>query len=236
MARLILTHNNNIISTHKVPQGRQVTIGRHSDNDIIIDNLAVSGHHATVRLKDNQLLLTDLGSRNGTFVNNESVSDCRLAQQDWVGIGQHTIIVDLYESLSLESTANELIGRENLEEAGDQTMVLDRGASAKWIGFDYLSFLSGVHEDYELTGKAVSIGKNADADIKIGGFWALFAGEPSATITKMQDDYIISYQNGLIKPVVNGVKISKPTLLKHEDILELGPVKVQIRRVRRPSM
>lgn len=236
MARLILTHNNDIISTHKVPQGRQVNIGRHPDNDITIDNLAVSGHHATVRLEDDHLVLTDLGSRNGTFVNNEPVRECSLTQQDWVGIGQHILIVDLQESLSLESSANELMGQRNLEEASDQTMVLDRGSTAKWIGFDYLSFMSGAHEDYELTGKEVSIGKNPDADIKIGGFWALFAGEPSATISKEQDDYIISYRGGLIKPVVNGAKTSQPTRLKHEDVIELGPVKLQVRRVRRPYM
>ncbi len=236
MARLILTLNNDVISTHSIAPGEKIGIGRHPDNQIVIDNLAVSAHHATVRLDGQTLLLSDLGSRNGTLVNNEKVSESLLAHQDWVTVGKHTLIVDLYETLSLESSADQLIGRASASFGADQTMMLDREAVNKgWVGFDYLSFLSAGKEDFELK-EVVTIGKNPDADIKITGFWALVAGEPSVTITRNQNEYILAHAGGMLKPKINGISISGPTKLNHQDIVKIGPVELQIRCVRRPSM
>jgi pSer/pThr/pTyr-binding forkhead associated (FHA) protein len=236
MARLILTFNNKVLSNHQISPGQQLTVGRHPDNKIVIDNLAVSAHHATIRAEGQTLILTDLGSRNGTYVNNERVEESQLAHQDWVSIGKHILIVDLHESLSLESTADQLMAASPDAAEADQTMVLDyKETRSSWVGFDYLSFLSAVREDFELSAKGVSIGKNPDADIKITGFWSLFAGQPSATITKRGDDYILSYVHGLITPQVNGRAVKQSIELNHEDVIKVGPIKVQIRFVRRPA-
>jgi predicted component of type VI protein secretion system len=236
MARLILTLNNNILSSHKVEPGMQLTIGRHADNHICIDHLSVSARHASVRLDDHKLILTDLGSRNGTFVNNERVTECQLAHQDWITIGRHICIVDLHDSLSLDATQKELKARSSAMMEADQTIILDREASQSgWLGFDYLSFMTADRQDYELTDQKVVIGKNEKADIKIDGFWSLLAGRPSATITKMNDDYILEYVNGRLRPKVNGTTIKGPTKLNHEDIIKVGPLEIQIRCVRRPS-
>jgi len=235
MARLILTFNNKVLGNHQISPGQQLTIGRHPDNKIVIDNLAVSAHHATIRAEGQNLILTDMGSRNGTYVNNERIEESRLAHQDWVSIGKHILIVDLYESLSMEATADELMGVPGGGANADQTMVLDRKeAQSSWVGFDYLSFLSSVREDYELTSKGVTIGKNADADIKITGLWSLFAGQPSATITKRGSDYVLNYVQGRITPKVNGKAVKGSVKLSHEDIIAIGPLKVQLRFVRRP--
>jgi pSer/pThr/pTyr-binding forkhead associated (FHA) protein len=236
MARLILTLNNEVLSNHQILPGHQLTIGRHPDNKIIIENRAVSAHHATVRAEGQTLVLTDLGSRNGTYVNNEKAEEAKLAHQDWVGIGKHILIVDLHESLSMEATAKELMGSGEDAMAADQTMVLDyQEAQPSYVGFEYLSFLSTVREDFELTSKGVAIGKNQDADIKISGFWSLFAGQPSATITKKDGDYILTYVHGMLTPQVNGKAVKQPIKLKHQDIIKIGPLKVQIRFVRRPA-
>jgi pSer/pThr/pTyr-binding forkhead associated (FHA) protein len=235
MARLILTFNNNILSTHMISPGQQITIGRHPNNPIIIDNLAVSAHHAAVRLDGQKLMLTDLGSRNGTLVNNDRVTECHLAHQDWITIGKHILIVDLHETLSLEGTADQLMAHSPAPMDADQTMVIDREeAQPQWLGFDYLSFISGGNEDFELSDRPVTIGKNKDADIKIGGFWALLAGEPSVTITKKHEGYILEYNGGMIKPKINHQTVASPTKLNHEDIIKVGPIELQIRFVRRP--
>jgi pSer/pThr/pTyr-binding forkhead associated (FHA) protein len=236
MPRLILTLNNKVISSHKVLQDGQLTIGRHPENHICIDHLSVSSHHATVRWDGHKLILKDLGSRNGTFLNSEQAVESQLAHQDWITIGKHICIVDLYESLSLEATENELKTRSADCREADQTMILEREEvhQSDW-GFDYLSFLSGNREDYELTDRKVSIGKNKEAEIKITGFWAVLAGEPSATITRRQDDYFLEYVQGLLKPKVNGTAINGPCKLNHQDIIKIGPVEVQIRCIRRPS-
>ncbi|RJQ70008.1 MAG: FHA domain-containing protein [Desulfobacteraceae bacterium] len=236
MARLILTINNKVISSHKVTPEQPLTIGRHPDNHICIDHLSVSAHHAAVRLEDRKLTITDLGSSNGTFVNHEQVSEGQLAHQDWITIGKHICIVDLYDSLSLEATQNELTARSSGRLNADQTMILNRDeVQAGWLGFDYLSFLSAGREDHELADRTVAIGKNKDAQIRIGGLWSILAGAPSATITKIHDDYILEHVGGLLKPRVNGTAIRGATKLSHQDIIKIGPVEVQIRCVRRPS-
>ncbi|MBI5895923.1 MAG: FHA domain-containing protein [Desulfobacterales bacterium] len=235
MARLILTFNNNILSTHMISPGQQLNIGRHPNNPIVIDNLAVSAHHAAIRLDGQKLILTDMGSRNGTLVNNERVTECHLAHQDWITIGKHFLIVDLHETLSLEGTADQLMAHAPAIMDADQTMVIEREeAQPQWLGFDYLSFISGGREDYELSDQPVTIGKQ-DADIKISGFWALLAGEPSVTITKKHEGYFLEYKGGMLKPKINDDTVTAPTKLNHEDIIKVGPIELQIRFVRRPA-
>jgi pSer/pThr/pTyr-binding forkhead associated (FHA) protein len=236
MARLIVTLNNKVLGNHMVAADRPVTIGRHSDNHISIDNMAVSAHHAKISFDDQKLVVVDLGSRNGTLVNNEKITRCTLTHQDWVTIGKHIIIVDYYESLSLEATADQLIAGSEAASDADQTMLLDRiETQPTWTGFDYLSFLSANKEDFELTDQVVTIGKNPDADIRISGLRSFFAGSPSATIMKHSDGYILTPAGGRLKVMVNGSPIKDPAMLKHQDTVAIGPVQFQIRVVRRPS-
>ena len=235
MARLILTLNNNVLSSHKVAPGQNIAIGRHKNNHVVLDNLAVSSRHAKIVFEDDKLTITDLDSRNGTFVNNAKVTESHLAHQDWVTVGKYIIIVDLHESLSLESGADKLMSKQ-ADDIGDQTMLMDyQDSQQQWVGFDYLSFRKPVREDLELSDKPISIGKNTDADIKISGFWSFLAGAPSAIIRKEHQSYALIYVKGQLKPKVNGLKINASTTLNHQDIISLGPFELEIRCVRRPS-
>lgn len=235
MARLILTYNNQVLSSYKVAPGQEVAIGRHNNNHVVIDNLAVSSRHATIVFKNDQLIITDSGSRNGTFVNNEKVTQTVLAHQDWVTVGKHIIIVDLHESLSLESGADKLFSK-SVEDLGDQTMLMDcQNEQQQWVGFDYLSFRTPLMDDLELSDKPVSIGKNKDADIKISGLWSFLAGTPSAIIRKQHQNYTLDYVKGHLKPKINGMKVTAATVLNHQDIISVGPIELEIRCVRRPS-
>ena len=68
-------------SSRTTPLGEGVTIGRLPDNAVIIDNPAVSGHHARVFFEGARVVLEDLRSTNGTFVNGRPVRDtsCSMA-------------------------------------------------------------------------------------------------------------------------------------------------------------
>jgi pSer/pThr/pTyr-binding forkhead associated (FHA) protein len=234
MARFIMTFNNRVLGNHQAMEGTPVTIGRHPDNDIIIDNKTVSAHHARIESRGRKMVITDLGSRNGTLVNNEKIEEAELSHQDWVTIGKHIIIVDLHESLPLEATADQLIARSEMAES-EGTMMLDRDEQSAWVGFDYLFFLSTRRDDLELTHQIVTIGKNPDADIRVTGLFSFFAGAPSATIEKRHDGYTLTHKGGHIKVRVNGTPIRKPFKLRHQDTVKIGPVEFQIRFVRRPS-
>jgi pSer/pThr/pTyr-binding forkhead associated (FHA) protein len=71
-----------------------VTIGRLSDNRLVLDHPAVSSHHACVFTDGEQFIVEDLQSTNGTFVNGRRVSRRTLRDGDVMTIGRHTILFD----------------------------------------------------------------------------------------------------------------------------------------------
>ena len=71
-----------------------VTIGRGPDNDIHIDNLAVSTHHAKVYQDAGRIIIEDLNSLNGTFMNNQRITKSFLKVGDKVLVGKHHLVLD----------------------------------------------------------------------------------------------------------------------------------------------
>lgn len=231
MPRLILTYKNKVLNNYMVLPGAEVIIGRDARSQIVIDHPSVSGRHARVRQSGKGLFLNDLGSTNGTFVNDDKVVDCQLAHQDWIRIGQHVVVVDLYETLSLEATVQMLMTGASGASDAEGTMLLNIGSKngkPGWATLDYLSFLEDDRPDFELSHKPVTIGKNKDADIVITGLWALFAGQPAATITRQDGDYFLDHVAGMLKPKLNNMAIQGPIRLRHHDIISIGPIKMQL--------
>ncbi len=71
---------------------QDITIGRSASNDISIDNLAISGHHATVFATATGPELVDMNSTNGTFVNEKKITRHCLKDGDIINIGKHQIV------------------------------------------------------------------------------------------------------------------------------------------------
>jgi pSer/pThr/pTyr-binding forkhead associated (FHA) protein len=230
MARLILTFGNKVLSNHLVAPESEISIGRDPSNDVVIEHPSVSSRHAKIRQTASGVFIADLGSTNGTFVNEDKIVDCQLAHQDWINIGKHILIVDLYETLSLDATVQMLMAGSSGSADAEGTMMLDMEVSGTSYRaqLDYLNFLSSDQPDLELTNKQITIGKNKDADIVIKGFWSLFAGQPSATINKRSGNYILDYVTGVLKPKINGMAIRQPIRLNHHDIISIGPLKMQL--------
>ena len=89
-AKLLITLNNALVSEHKL-ENEVISIGRKSDNEIQLDNPAVSGKHARVLFIGGEAFLEDLESTNGTFVNSAKVSKHLLKNGDLISIGQHQL-------------------------------------------------------------------------------------------------------------------------------------------------
>ncbi|MCW9025393.1 MAG: FHA domain-containing protein [Gammaproteobacteria bacterium] len=111
MAKLLLKYEGVTLSTYKL-EGDNVSIGRLADNGIQLDDPAVSGYHARVVLTPNAYLdsikdvtLEDLGSTNGTLVNDEKVDKQLLKHGDNILIGKHLFIFDSEQGQDLERTA-----------------------------------------------------------------------------------------------------------------------------------
>lgn len=90
MAKLTLTFNDNVVSEHELDK-EEITIGRKADNDIQIDNLAVSGKHARILTILNDSFLEDTNSTNGTYVNGALVKKHALQNGDEISIGKHKL-------------------------------------------------------------------------------------------------------------------------------------------------
>jgi len=230
MPKLTLKFKDTKISDFLVEEGRNITIGRRESNDIVIENLAVSGMRAKVDSIDKGYLLTDLKSKNGTFVNGQLVATHWLGHGDTVSIGKHTLVFTYGE------------GEERLShgEGGmDKTMVMDTekyremlskssGNAAATIrkkeSKGVLSFLSGGDGEFEIKKKLIKMGKDSANDIVIKG---LMIGKTAATISKRPKGYYLSYVGGMAKPKVNDAAVKESVLLNEFDIIELGPVKMQ---------
>jgi pSer/pThr/pTyr-binding forkhead associated (FHA) protein len=90
MARLILSLDSQILAEYNMTKERY-TIGRLPDNDVRIDNPAVSGHHSLIINILNDSFLEDLNSTNGTYVNGKLIKKHALQHGDVITIGHHQL-------------------------------------------------------------------------------------------------------------------------------------------------
>jgi pSer/pThr/pTyr-binding forkhead associated (FHA) protein len=90
MARLVLHLDGQVLAEYNMSKERY-TVGRLPDNDIRIDNPAVSGHHALVINILNDSFLEDLNSTNGTYVNGKIIKKHALQHGDVITVGHHAL-------------------------------------------------------------------------------------------------------------------------------------------------
>lgn len=235
MSRLVLKFEGAILK--EVPlETRPVTIGRAPDNDISIDNLAVSNYHARVYVEAGSLVVEDLNSLNGSFLNDIRVERAMLKDGDTVLIGKHHILVDQVNdaTVAVDSLRKAPAPRMN------ETMVLDTRArrdmleqaaaagersqlSPARIRVPTLTVLRGRTDakDYRLTGKLTVIGRSEMATVRVRSW---FTPNIAAQINKHDDGYYIG--RGDIVPKVNGVEIGGLTKLSDGDLIEVGRVRL----------
>ncbi len=90
MPKLVIKFDGVVIDQIVMRQG-DMAIGRRPGSDILLDNLAVSGNHATIFTVGNDSFVQDLNSTNGTLVNNKRISKHHLTNGDEIVIGKHSL-------------------------------------------------------------------------------------------------------------------------------------------------
>lgn len=233
MARLLLTFEDQVL--RELPMSnREASIGRSPDNDLVIDNLAVSNHHARVSYEDGQLFVEDLKSLNGTFLNDMRIERAALHGGNRIQIGKHTILVDTSHDLEIPLGGGRKAAAPNM----DETVVLDTKErremfhQAAAIGervqvapgrmrVPTLEVVKGRTDqtEYLLNNKLTVVGKSEMATIRLRGW---FAPGVAAQISRRDDGYYIG--SGARIPNVNGAPISGPTKLKDGDSVQIGRV------------
>ena len=90
MPKMIVSIDGVVIKEVQLTKDR-TSLGRRPYNDIVIDNLAVSGEHAVLQMSGTEVYVEDLNSTNGTYVNGKAVKKQRLQNSDTVEIGKYKI-------------------------------------------------------------------------------------------------------------------------------------------------
>jgi len=121
MPTIILSRGDTTIGTYTITK-KSITIGRSRENTIAIANKAISRRHATIDLIDEGYVLTDHGSLNGTFVNDQRVQRSVLASGDRITIGSYAITFKLEAQAPAKqdrgAAADENRNEINIEETG----------------------------------------------------------------------------------------------------------------------
>ena len=240
MAKLILKYEAAILKEIPLTQA-SFTIGRVPGNDLVIDNLAVSGQHAKIFFETDKFALEDLNSLNGTFVNNQRVRKIFLNNGDQVVIGKHTLLFqdeggprpapleaseesdDSVAKLEQTVVLDTRKQREMMQQAGTLTGGGVPPAGVAKVGC--LTVLSGKTDrtEYLLSGKLSMIGKSAMASVKLKGW---FAPDVAAVINKREASYQIA-PSGKGRAKINGQTLAGAQDLREGDLIEIAGVKLQ---------
>ncbi|MDQ6994818.1 MAG: FHA domain-containing protein [Mariprofundaceae bacterium] len=229
--KLVLRFKGTIIEEYPL-KNEETTIGRKPNNTIEIDNLAVSSLHARVLQIGNKTILEDMGSTNGTLVNNKPVRKHVLQHGDIIGIGKHTLA---FVDVNAKKIPNEAV--EEIEDDMDKTMIIsakDREAmlsggqkASDQMPLAAVQIITGIQvgKSFDLNASITSIGKGDICKIKVKG---LTVGKQAAIITRRPNGYHIAYLEGFSKVKVNGTTIgSEPITLKDGAIIELADMKME---------
>lgn len=127
MPVIILKFKDKTIKEYPIIIGESLTIGRKEANDIVIDNLAVSGFHAQIDSVSSNFVLRDLESTNGTFVNNEKKDMHSLRHNDVILIGKHELVFDSSDLKKMKSGAADQF-------SDDKTRILETDKYRKMAG------------------------------------------------------------------------------------------------------
>lgn len=239
MAKLYLKFESSVLKEITLSQA-PATIGRLPDNTVQIDNLAVSGHHARITWDKDHYEIEDLGSLNGTYVNNERVGKAKLRHCDLVKIGKHEIEFKnegpaLFTAVAtrtgpaipkLEATVMLDTKQAQDMHAGRPLMAPAAMAAAAVPAKERIGMLSVIEgktdqEKYILTSKMSMIGKSSMASIKLKGF---FAPQSAALISKRDNKYFIAPEHK-VKLKINGEEVLSQRELSPGDVIEIGKMK-----------
>ncbi len=243
MAKLVLNLNGVVQGEYELNQER-ITIGRKAENEIPIDNLAVSGKHALIISILDDSFLEDLGSTNGTYVNGKLIKKHALKDGDVIAIGKHELKYvnenatdddDEFEKTMIikpGSASAAVAAAKAAEKAGAGPVApppkpatsgsapsAAPAAAASGMPLGRLTVLNGpiAGKELELTKALITLGK---------------PGTQVAVISRRPQGYFLTHiesdGDGKRYPTVNGEPIgAKAYQLKDSDLIELAGIKME---------
>jgi hypothetical protein len=227
MARLVLSLDGQVMAEYNMNKERY-TIGRLPDNDIRIDNAAVSGHHSLIINILNDSFLEDLNSTNGTYVNGKLIKKHALQHGDVITVGHHQLRFveddeqqdEFEKTMVIQPSARpvEKLRAAVADAAGPsatgRSRALAEGAALKKAKLQVLSGAFAGRE-VELSKALTTLGR---------------PGVQVAAITRRSEAYyIVHVDSGKENdfPLLNGTPIgAQATKLNDNDVIQLAGVKM----------
>jgi pSer/pThr/pTyr-binding forkhead associated (FHA) protein len=215
MPKMIVSIDGVVIKEVQLTKDR-TSLGRRPYNDIVIDNLAVSGEHAVLQMSGNEVYLEDLNSTNGTYVNGKAVKKLLLQNSDTVEIGKYKIkYVNEAAPAGFEKTMIIKAGSAGLVAPPPGGAPAAPPVEAGTGPSAAIKVMSGAAAGREvaLVKVVTTIGK---------------PGVAVAAITKRPQGFVVAHVEGTGKPTLNGAPIgAEPVVLKNGDMLELAGTQMQ---------
>jgi hypothetical protein len=213
MAKIILTVDGTTLKEVPLTKERS-TIGRRSNNDLVIDHVAISGEHAVIVAMNNDFFLEDLNSTNGTQVNGQPVKKHFLQENDVINLAPYKI-----RFVTDEGAGNRVHDQGVPKKAGQPVADVrnpDSNVASQQIA--NIRVLSGPS-----SGKEIALGKPLTT---IGR-----PGVQVAVITHRKQGYFITHVEGASFPLVNGTSIGANTRqLKFDDVIDLSGTRMVFKR------
>ena len=218
MPKMIVSIDGVVIKEVQLSKDR-TTLGRRPYNDIVIDNLAVSGEHAVLLMTGNEVYLEDLNSTNGTYVNGKAVKKQLLQNSDTVEIGKYKIkYINEVAGAGFEKTMIFKPGAVGMPAPG---AAAQPGAAAPARAPD------AAHVQASIKVLSVAAAGREVPLVKV----VTTIGKPGvavAAITRRPQGFVVAHVEGGNKPTLNGATIgAEPVSLKNGDLLELAGTQMQ---------
>ena len=235
MPKFLLQYEGAVLKEIPITKS-DITVGRKPDNDIVIDNPTVSGHHCRITVVEDTFIVEDLNSSNGVFLNAKKIMKSGLKNNDVIGIAKHALkfIDERAPKESPPPPAPIPVDDSDIDNP-DATMMISpqkqqEMAAASTIAAQkkpaVVRIIKGVvgPPEYELKGSSTYIGKSNRVQIRIKGT-GLFGSAPenAAMIANKAEGYfLVPIKEGYSKLKLNGRTVSGKEQLKHGDIIEVG--------------
>ena len=250
MPRLILQFENRVLK--EFPLGPDVTIGRLPDNALVIDNPAVSGHHARIFLEGERYVVEDLRSRNGTYVNEKHVIRQALQNGDVLLVGKHKLVFDeiavaapeqskpslptLGQTAYLDTKKHRaLLAKLREERARERAQAEARTEATQSAPVGPVAMLRVIagrsdRSEYRLEHRTSFIGKSEAALVRLRGW---FTPKAVAAIVQTDRGYDVTPMSGRV--LINNTPIDESQALKDGDLLEFNGLVLRFHSTDQPS-
>ena len=227
MAKIIIKLNNEVVDHIDLRQG-DMKVGRKPGCEIVLDNLAVSGEHANIFTIGDDSFIQDLGSTNGTFINNKRVAKHHLRNGDTVVIGQHSLLYLQETARPVERGSDEFAKTVVISPITPTTTPVTKPNTAPVsTPVDETPAKLNDHSAaalFVLDGR--SNGRRIDITKSVTNLGK--TGRPAGVITRLPDGYSLRAAGDQDIPRVNGRAVPEAGVkLRNGDIIEVAGTRLQ---------